>query len=331
MLGLITGYWVSQLLFVATRLGLADELAKGPRGPEDLARRVGADPVFLRRALRALASVGVFAERPDGRFRTTPLAQTLESDRPGSLRDFARMIVDDYNWKGWSALERAVRTGEPSFEHVHGQPIFAWLRDHPEQERTFAASMASISRTENDAVARAWPFGSLARLVDVGGAHGHLLARILRRHKKLRGVLYDQPQVVAGAEKSGFVSAPGVRERCEVVGGSFFDSVPPGADGYLLKYILHDWDDGQCLRILGHIRAAMAPEGRVLVVEHVVAPGNSPDWGKLLDINMMVLTGGKERTRAEFHDLFARAGLRLRRVAPTRSPLCVLEAVATSA
>jgi hypothetical protein len=327
MLGLLSGYWVSQLVFVAARLGVADALAKGPRSPEDLARRVGAHPAFLRRALRALASVGVFAERPDGRFRITPLAQTLRSDRPGSLRDFALMLVDGYNWQAWGALEHALRTGGLPFDHVHGAPVFAYLRQHPEQERTFAASMASLSGMENDAVARAWPFGSLARLVDVGGAHGHLLATILRRHRKLRGVLYYQPQVVAEAERSGFIAAPGVRERCDVVGGSFFESVPPGADGYLLKYILHDWDDEQCLRILAKLRAAMAPEARVLVVEHVVPRGNGADWGKLLDINMMVIPGGQERTRAEFRDLFARAGLHLRRVVPTRSPLHLLEAV----
>jgi O-methyltransferase domain/Dimerisation domain len=328
MLGLATGYWVSQLVFVAARLGLADELAKGPSRAEDLAKRVGAHPVFLRRALRALASVGVFAEGPGGRFRTTPLARTLESDRAGSLRDFVRMIVEGYNWQAWGELEHGVKSGALPFDHVHGKPLFAWLREHPEQERVFAASMASISASENEAVASAGPFGRLERLVDVGGAHGHLLAAILRRHRKLRGVLYDQPQVVAAAAQSGFVAAPDLQGRCDVVGGSFFDSVPPGADGYVLKYIVHDWDDEKCLRILGHIRAAMAPHARVLVVEHVVRPGNAPDWGKLLDINMLVVPGGQERTRAEFADLFARAGLRLARVVSTRSPLGILEAVA---
>jgi len=187
--------------------------------------------------------------------------------------------------------------------------------------------MASISASENHAVARAYPFGDLDRLVDVGGAHGHLLATILRRHKRLRGVLYDQPQVVAGAEQGGFLSERGVRDRVEVTGGDFFCAVPAGADAYLMKYILHDWDDELCLRILGHCREAMAPGGRVLVVEHVIPPGNAANWGKLLDINMMAGPGGRERTRSEFEDLFRRAGLRLARIVPTACPLSILDAV----
>jgi len=190
------------------------------------------------------------------------------------------------------------------------------------------ASMASISSTENAAVARAYPFGRFRRLVDVGGAHGHLLATILARHKKLRGVLYDQPQVVAGAAASGFVTAPAVRDRCEVVGGSFFESVPEGADAYVMKYIIHDWDDEKAMRILRHCRDAMASGGRVLIVDHVIPPGNGADWGKLLDINMLVIPGGMERTREEFRDLLDRAGLKLARIVPTRCPLSVVEAVA---
>ena len=186
--------------------------------------------------------------------------------------------------------------------------------------------MASISVAENDAVARAYRFGRFGRLVDVGGAHGHLLATILRRHRKLRGVLYDQPQVVAGAAASGFLA--GLDDRVAVAGGDFFASVPAGADAYMMKYILHDWDDERCAALLTLCRHAMAPGGRVLVVENVIEPGNRPSWGKLLDINMMALLTGKERTKAEFRDLFARAGLQLRRVFPTASPISILEATA---
>jgi len=326
MLGMISAYWTSQLVFVAAKLGIADVLANGPRTAEQIAKQVGAHAPYLYRALRALAGLGVFAEDAKGRFRLTPLAQTLRSDRPGSLHAFARMLVADYNWRPWGALVHGIETGESPFEHVHGEPIFAWLAAHPDEERTFSASMASISGTENAAVAAAYPFGKLGRLVDVGGAHGHLLAAILRKHRKLRGVLYDQPQVVAAAEKAGFVTAPGIRERCERVGGSFFESVPTGADGYLMKYILHDWDDAKCLAILRHCREAMAPGGRVLAVEHVIPKGNSFDWAKLLDINMMVAPGGQERTREEFRALFAGAGLKLVRVHATASPVSILEA-----
>jgi predicted O-methyltransferase YrrM len=187
--------------------------------------------------------------------------------------------------------------------------------------------MASISGAENPLIARAYPFARLTRLVDVGGAHGHLLATVLHQHKKLRGVLYDQPQVVAGAAARGFVTAPAVRDRIEIVGGDFFASVPAGADGYLMKYILHDWDDARCVQLLRLCREAMAPGGRVLVVDSVIPPGNAAHRGKLMDINMFVLLRGKERTKAEFVALFGAAGLKLARVVPAGGPLSVLEGV----
>ena len=326
MLELLTGYWTSQMLFAVATLGVPDALGSTALAPEAIAAKVGADPAYLQRVLRALASVGVFSEDARGRFKLTRLGQTLRSGRPGSVRDFALMIVSDYNYASWGLLTDALRQGKTAFDLKFGQPIFAYLREHPEDDRQFSASMASISGTENDAVARAYPFGKHTKLVDVGGAHGHLLAAILRRHKKLHGLLYDQPQVVASAASSGFVSAPGVRERCEIAGGSFFDGVPAGADAYLMKYIIHDWDDAKCARILGHCRDAMAPGGRVLVADRVIRPGNGADWSKLLDINMLVGPGGLERTRAEFAALFANAGLKLLKVHATRSPLSILEA-----
>lgn len=328
MLGYISAYWTSQLVLVAARLGIADELARRPLTPEALAEKTGTHAPSLRRVLRALASLGVFAVGADGRYRTTPLGRTLQGDAPGSLRKFALMMVDDYNWQSWGALEHGVRTGEIPFDHVHGRPIFEYLRERPEKDRIFSESMASISGVENAAIARAFPFGRLRTLVDVGGAHGHLLATILGRHRRLRGVLYDQPQVVAGAASAGFVTASGVAERCTMEGGSFFERVPAGADAYLLKYIIHDWNDAQCEGILSRCREAMAPDGRVLVVEHVITPGNGPEFGKLLDVNMLVGPGGLERTRAEFAALFRRAGLRLRAVHETASPLSILEATA---
>ncbi len=328
MLGLISGFWVSQLVFVAARLGIADVIAKdGPSTPQAIARSVKAKAPLLARVLRALASVGVFAEGPGGRFRLTPLGETLRSDRPGSLRSFALMAIDDYNWQAWGRLPEGVVSGASPFEKHFGMPFFQWLAQHPDKERVFAASMASISATENAAIARAYPFSDFTHLVDVGGAHGHLLAVILTQHKKLRGVLYDQPQVVEGAGKSGFLAKPGLARRSETIGGDFFSAVPAGADGYVMKYIIHDWDDEKCVRILRNCRTAMAPTGRVLVVDHVIPPGNARSWGKLLDINMMVLPGGQERTREQFRTLFERAGLRLKRIVPTDCPLSIVEGV----
>jgi hypothetical protein len=187
--------------------------------------------------------------------------------------------------------------------------------------------MASISVMENAAVARAYAFGKLEKIVDVGGAHGHLLATILRSYVRLRGVLFDQPQVIQEAARSGFITSPDVSTRCETAGGDFFEAVPAGADAYVMKYIVHDWDDAKCVKILNNCRTAMGADGRVLVVDHVVAPGNRFDWGKLVDINMMVMLGSKERTKDEFRQLFARAGLRLKRVIKTASSLSILEAV----
>ncbi len=327
ILGHITGYWVSQLVFVAAKLGLADALARGPLKPAVLAKRVGANAAALHRILRALASVGVFAETADGGFRLTPAASALRRDVPGSLHSFAVMMVDRYNWDAWRELLHGVQTGALPFDHVHGLPIFEFLRQHPEEDRVFSESMASISGPENDAIARAYDFGRFQTLVDVGGAHGHLLATILRRHRRLRGILYDQPQVVAGAARSGFINERALGSRCVVQGGDFFIDVPLGADAYIMKYIIHDWSDDQATRVLSNCRHALAPGGRVLVVEHVIGRGNAPDWGKLLDINMLTLTGGQERTREEFRALFVRAGLRLRRVHPTQSALSILEAV----
>lgn len=328
MLNLISGYWVSQLLFTVAKLGVADTLARGPLKPEAIARRVGAHAPYLRRIMRALASLGVFAEDASGRFRLTPLAQMLRSNHPGSLRDFILMIIDDYNWQAWGALSEVIKTGASPFEHVHGTSIFEYLHDHPDKEQIFAASMASNSSVEVRAVVRAYPFGELSKLVDVGGAHGHLLASILRRHKRLKGVLFDRPEVVATAAERGLVTAPDLRDRCERVGGDFFEAVPAGSDGYIMKHILHDWDDARCVRILRNCREAMRRDGRVLVVENVVRPGNGADTVKLMDVNMMVAApGGSERTRAEFRALFGEAGLRLKRVIPTAETISILEGV----
>jgi hypothetical protein len=327
MIERIAAYWQSQLLFVAAKLGIADVLVNGPLTVEEIAVRVGAHPPYLKRILRALACLGIFAADPHGRFHLNRLAQTLRSDHPESLRNFALMLVDDYNWSAWGALEHAVRTGNSAFEHVHGAPAFSWLQQHPEKEQMFAASMASLSVVENAAVARAYAFGKLERIVDVGGSHGHLLATILRSYVRLRGVLFDQPQVINEAAKAGFINSPDVSARCELSSGDFFDSVPAGGDAYVMKYILHDWDDERSVRILRNCRQAMSVDGRVLVIDHVLSPGNRFDWGKLLDVNMMVVLGSRERTKEEFRQLFSRAGLRLKRVLRTGTSLSILEAL----
>jgi SAM-dependent methyltransferase len=330
MLDLIIGYWVSQLVHVVAKLGLADLLKEGPKSPAELARSVGADPQTLRRVLRALAGVGVFAERKDGRFALTPLGATLRSDRPDSMRAFAIMMVEDYWVQAWTDVLQSVKTGQTAFDRVHGLKIFDYFGKHPDKARVFGEAMTSISGTENPAVAAAYDFSKVGTLVDVGGSHGHLLAAILKANRRLKGVLFDLPQVLDQARSAPYVGAREIAARIELAPGDFFRSVPAGGDAYIMKYIIHDWDDDLCVKILENCRRAMAPNGRVLVVDTVIPPGNDPHWGKLLDINMLVGPGGRERTRSEFAQLFKRAGLKLRRIIPTASPLSIVEGVSDS-
>jgi hypothetical protein len=327
MVDLIMGYAVSKLVHVVAKLGIADLLKGGPKSPAELARSAGVDPQTLHRVLRALASVGVFAQRKDGRFALTPLAATLRSDRPDSMRAFAIMMADDHNWQAWADLLHSVKTGQTAFDHVHGAKFFEYLGKHPDKARVFGEAMTSISGAENPAVVAAYDFSRLRTLVDVGGSHGHMLAAILKANPKLEGILFDLPQVLAQARSAPYVTAREIAGRIEQTPGDFFESVPSGADAYIMKYIIHDWTDDLCVTILQNCRRAMAPNARILVVDTVIPPGNDPHWGKLLDINMLVVPGGRERTRTEFAQLFARAGLKLKRVIPTACPLSIVEAV----
>jgi O-methyltransferase domain/Dimerisation domain len=326
MRNLTIGYWVARLIHVAAKLKLADLLKKGPRTIEDLATAAGVLPAMLYRILRALASVGVFAETKNRRFKLTPLAATLQTDVPVSMHAWALMINDNWQWNAWMELPHGVTTGEVPLLKAHGVTIFEYLEKHPDDLQIFGESMTSISRTENPTIPAAYKFSGIRTLVDVGGGHGSLLATILKENPKLKGVLYDQPSVIARAEKDQYVTAKGIKERCQLESGSFFESVPTGGDAYIMKYILHDWNDEACVKLLANCRAAMNDKGKVLVVDTVIAPGNDPSWGKLLDIQMLII-GGRERTKKEFAAMFAEAGLKLTRVVPTKGPLSIVEGV----
>lgn len=330
LLEMITGYWISCGVHVAARLKLADHLAGGPMKIGDLSAAAGANAPTLYRLMRMLASEGLFRETDGHRFENTPLSQVLRADVPGSMHGFAVMMVDGYNLDAYKDLLGSVRTGETAFHKVFGMRAFEWLASHPEQAREFGEAMTSISGSENPAVAEALDVSGLGKLVDVGGGHGSLLAAILKRNPGLRGVVYDRPEVIENARKGAYVTEKGVAERCELVAGSFFESVPSGGDACIMKYILHDWEDELCVRILSNCRKAMGPKGKVFVVDNVIPPGNDPHWGKLLDINMLVLAGGRERTREEFEKIFGAAGFRLVRVVPTACPLSIVEGVAVS-
>lgn len=326
MRNLAIGYWVARLVHVAAKLTLADLLKKGPRTVEDLAEAAGVQPQALYRILRALASVGVFEETKNGRFKLTPLAATLQTGVPASMHAWALMINDNWGWDAWKELLHGAKTGEVPFHKAHGVPLFEYFEKHTGDLQIFGESMTSISVTENPAIAAAYTFSGVRTLVDVGGGHGSLLATILKANPKLKGMLYDQPSVITRAEKDQHVTARSIAERCRLESGNFFEAVPQGGDAYIMKYILHDWDDEKCVKILSNCCAAMNEKGKVLVVDNVIAPGNDPSWGKLLDIQMLII-GGRERTKKEFATLFAAAGLKLTRVVPSKCPLSIVEGI----
>lgn len=321
MLNLMIGHWVSRLIQVAAKLKLADLLKDGPRTADELAAIANVRAPQLYRVLRALASVGVFAETKHKKFKLTPLATTLQTGVPGSMRTGALLLNSDWQWDAWQKLLHGVETDEVPFVKAHGMSVFEYLEKHPEDLAVFHESTTGLT---NPAIAAAYKFSKFRTLVDVGGGHGALLATILKANPKLNGVLFDQPSVIAGARKNRHVTEKGIAERCTLEGGSFFESVPKGVDAYILKYILHDWDDERAVKILTNCRDAMNKNGRILVVDSVIPPGNEPGYVKLLDIEMLII-GGRERTKANFADIFRRARLKLTRVVPTTSPLSIVE------
>jgi SAM-dependent methyltransferase len=319
---MLGGFQISQAIYVAAKLGIADLLAGGPRAIDELAQATGTHARSLYRLLRALASLGVFAEEGDRTFTLTPLADCLRRDIPGSQHAFALMTGEE-QFRAWCDMIESVRTGRSAFEIVFGQPIFDYLSERPEKARVFDAAMTSIHGRETGAIADAYDFSHIGELADIGGGNGSTLIGILERHPALRGLLFDLPGVAAHAEAA--VRAAGLSDRCRVVGGSFFESIPEGADTYMLRHIIHDWDDEKSAAILRNIRRVARPDTRLLVVENVIAPGNAPSLGKLLDLVMLVVPGGLERTEEEYRELFAASGFRLTRVVPTAAEVCVIE------
>jgi hypothetical protein len=326
MFSLIMGRWVSHLIYAAAKLDLADRLKNGPITVEELAAAADVQAPALYRVLRALASVGVFAEIGDKRFKLTQLAATLQRAVPGSMHAVALMLGEKYQEDTWSQLLHGLKTGEMPFLKAHGVPYFEYLEKHPKDLKLFGESMTSVSSTENPAIASAYKFSGVRALVDVGGGNGSLLAAILKANSKLTGVLFDQPSVTSKAMQDRYVTAKGIGERCKVESGDFFEGVPKGGDAYIMKRTLHDWDDERGAKILANCRAAMSEKGKVLVIEAVIGPGNAPDRGKLLDMQMLLI-GGRERTKKEFATVFRQAGLKLTRVVPTKCPLSIVEGV----
>ena len=325
LLNLTTGHWIMQGIFVAVKLGIADLLRDGPQSSATLAESAAANPRALYLLLRALSSVGIFYEGDDGRFALTPMAECLLTDAPGSMHAWALVMGESYAAQMWSGLLDSVRTGETAFDHVHGIGCFDYFVRHPEQGRLFDAAMTSLSAPEIPGVIAAYDFSEVSTLVEIAGGHGSFLGAILEAYPTMKGVLSDVPSVIDGAHRH--LGAARLADRCAVVAIDFFESVPSGGDAYILKHIIHDWNDTRATTILKNCHRAMTRNAKLLLVEMVIPPGNDPEFAKWLDVGMLVLTGGCERTEIEYRDLLSAAGFRITRIVPTRSPVSVIEAV----
>jgi len=322
---LITSYWRTQAIYVAAKLGLADHVAAGLETAEKLAAATGTHAPSLYRLLRALASIGIFSEQPDRSFQLTPMADCLRGDHDSSLRSLATMLGEEH-YVCYGHLIDGIRTGEIVFDKLYGAPIFEYLAKHPEQARTFDEAMVGVHGQETAAMLSAYDFSGFGTLADVGGGNGSLLSSVLAKHTLLKGMLVDRPDVIPRARER--LTSAGLVDRCQLVAGDFFAAVPAGADAYLMRHIIHDWDDPKSTLILKNIRRVLPAHGRVLLVEGIVEPGNAPSFVKSLDLTMLIMPGGKERTVVEYERLFAAAGLRLDRIVPTDSDISVIEAVA---
>ena len=318
---LVNGFQVSQAIHVAAVLGIADLLVAGAKSSDELAAETGSDPGALYRLLRALAAEGVLHEDDARCFALTELGDALRSDAPEPVAGWAAFIGQPYFWQAWGDLLNSIRTGENAFRHVHGSDPWTYRSKHPEASSSFDRAMTDISRLVASAVVDAYDFGRFQTIADIGGGRGALLAAILRKYPLSRGVLFDQPHVVSGA--SELLASAGVADRCEVVGGDFFAGVP-AADAYVLKSILHDWENDRCIEILRSCKNA-APKATILVVEYEVGPPNTTPMAKLSDLNMLVGPGGRERTSEEYAALFDAAGYRFTGFTPSGALVGVFE------
>ncbi|MDQ3755344.1 MAG: acetylserotonin O-methyltransferase [Acidobacteriota bacterium] len=321
------GAMMTQALYVAAKLGVADLLAEKPRPISELAAHTKTHGRALYRVLRSLAGVGVFREVEPQVFALTPRAEPLRADAPNSMRSGVIFMGEEWHWRVWSDMLYSVRTGQPAWGHTHGAEVFDYFTANPEQAEIFNRAMTDMSMGTAPTIVAAYDFSGVKTLCDIAGGHGYLLAQVLKAHADMGGILFDVPPVIAGA--SAMLDQEGVAGRVKKIAGDFFASVPAGADAYMMKHIIHDWDDKRSIRILQNIHAAMSPEGKVLIIETVVPKGDEPHYSKLLDLEMLVSPGGAERTAEEYHALLAAAGFRLTRIIPTPSPFSIIEAISS--
>ena len=324
ILQMITNFWSSRAVYVFSKLGIPDLLASGPRTTDELATATKMHAPSLYRLLRALASIGFVSATADGRFSQTPLSEILVTDAPGSLRWFTISELGQEHYPAWGNLMHSIKTGEIAFDNFFGADIWKYFEQNPEDAAVFNNSMSGVTAATNAEILAVYDFSSFETVVDIGGGHGGLITSILQANPKLKGILLDAPQVISGARPK--IEAAGLADRCETVAGDFFKSVPAGGDIYVMKWIIHDWDDERAITILKNVRNQTPRNGKVIIVDCVVPENNEPDFSKFFDLNMMVMTGGKERTEKEFAQLLSAAGFKLRRVIPTKVPTSIVEA-----
>jgi hypothetical protein len=319
-----TGYWLSQAIYVAAKLGVADLLKDGAKSCSSLAATMGVDQQALSRLMRALSSAGVFARSQGEHFALAPVGQSLQSHVPGSLRQ-AVITIGEIHYQAWGSLLHSVQTGSPAFNHVFGPGLFDYLRSNTESAATFTQGMTDLSSMLAYAVLMAYDFLGITSIVDVGGGQGGFLKKILEFHPEMDGTVFDLPSTIETTKE--YLNGATCGGRCSSLGGDFFKDVPAGADAYILCGVIHDWDDDHSLQILRNCHRAMAGNGRVLLVETVVPDTDANCFSKLLDLNMLVMTGGRERSKAEFCALFDATGFKLTKIIPTIAPQSVIEAI----
>lgn len=325
MYQMISGFWVSRAVYIAAKLGIADYLQEQPKTAEELAALTDTHAPSLYRVLRALASVGVFVEDENHRFGLTPLAATLQTESSVSLRFMAIAELGPEHYLGWGNLLHSVKTGKTAFERATGMSIWDYYAQHPEDGKYFDRAMTDLTVTVVEGFLESYDFSSFKTVVDVGGGRGSLIGAILKANPTLKGILFDVPTVIEDALPQ--LAADGVAERCALVTGNFFESVPVGGDAYLLKWIIHDWDDEKAIAILKNCHQAMPDNSRLLLIEQVISHGNDLPFGQLMDLNMLVMMGGRERTEAEFRSILQAGGFQLTRIIPSLSPMSAIEAI----
>ncbi len=327
LIKLFTGPWIAQAIYVAATLGIADLLKNGAKSINELAQDTNSHSLNLYRILRALASIDVFIEVEPEKFGLTPIAQYLCSDHPNSLHSLAMMLGDDWHWRSWGEVLNVVKTGQPAIKGLYQvDNTFEYFEKNKESGAIFNDAMTNFSQNIHTAVVDNYDFSDIDKIVDIGGGYGTLVASILAKYPRMHGVIFDQPSVVSGA--NSLLESKKIRNRCQTVGGDFFQSVPSEGDAYILSYIIHDWSDEDCIKILKNIRRGIKENGRLLVIEAVVPTGNESHFSKLMDLEMMIVyPNGRERTELEYRKLYETSGFQLTNILPTTAPVSVIEGI----